>query len=333
MKRFLVAILIALSACAAGSGGDTGALTLRDYQAELDRWSAKIVRLKKNPRQAAQLRHDLPPSWVVEDGGQRWESPTAWLDAELATIEQDGQTAPTQVAAMQAHLGALRTTAAQTARVDDPVSRRKMGEILARPEFHPQQRSWFDDLRRKVNKWLDPVYKQIERFFDWFFRRARMPRMPDVSFPFLQILTAALLLAAIFFLSRRFLFRPDRGIAPAPETMQESRRAWLDFSRRAAQAEEAGDHREAIRLAYWAGIYRLEELGVWRAESTRTHREYLRLLPREAAQRGPLTAITRSFELSWYGGLPASADEFHDVTNHLEEMGCQLPSNPATATS
>jgi hypothetical protein len=326
MKRFLAVILIALPACAAG-------LTLRDYQGELDRWSEKIARLEKNPGQAAHLRHDLPPAWIVEDGGQRWESPTAWLDAELATIEEDGQTAHTQVAAMQTHLAALRAAATQTAAADDPASRRKMGEVLARPEFHPQQRSWFDDLRSKVNKWLEPVFKQIERVLDWLFRRARMPRMPDVSFPFLQILTAALLLAAIFFFSRRYLFRLDHAIPPASEPMHESRRAWLDFGRRAAQAEEAGDHREAIRLAYWAGIYRLEELGVWRAESTRTHREYLRMLPREAAQRGPLTAITRRFELSWYGGLPASADEFHDVTNHLEEMGCQLPSNPATATS
>jgi hypothetical protein len=311
------------------------ALSLRDYQAELDRWSERIARLETHPSDAAQLRRNLPSSWTIEDSGQRWESPTAWLDTALGNIEKDRDGAALQVAAMQVRLKALRAAAAsfETRAPDDRASRHKLDEILARREFHPQE-SWFDRLKRKVEDWLDVAFQPIYNALRWLFRRMHLPRMPDVSPPFLRILVTALLLGLIYFFSRRYLFRPDRAaVAPVPESEKASRRAWLDFSSRAAQAELAGDHREAIRLAYWAGIYRLEELGVWRAESTRTHREYLRMIPRDAAQREPLAAITRRFELSWYGGQPASADEFHNVAQHLETMGCQLPSNPATATS
>src|SRR5207244_11963010 len=68
-------------------------------------------------------------------------------------------------------------------------------------------------------------------------------------------------------------------------------------SRRASEAVAAGDYREAVRLAYWAGVYRLEELGQWRVERTRTHREYLRMLPRESSRHAPLAAITERFEM------------------------------------
>jgi hypothetical protein len=325
MKVLFAATMLLLTATSHGAPPQR-ALTLREYDAELDRWSHEIARLEKNPREARRQR-DLPPSWTVEDHGQRWESPTEWLNSGLDKIAKDAGAARTEVPAMQARLTALRAAAAsfQTGASEDRAARHELREILARPEFNPQE-SWFDRWKRKAWAW-------IAKALDWLGRRVRMPRMPDVSLPFLRILVAALILATIYFLSRRFLFRPGHAVAPAPDPLPASRRAWLDFGRRAAQAEDAGDHREAIRLAYWAGIYRLEELGVWRAESTRTHREYLRMLGSDAAQRGPLAAITRSFELSWYGGQPASADEFHDVANHLETMGCQLPSNPATATS
>jgi hypothetical protein len=326
MKRLLVAILLALP---------LSALNLREYQAELDHWSEQVARLEKNPGQAASLRRMLPSSWTIEEAGQRWESPTAWLNDALEKIEADNSAAAIQVAKMQAHLEALRGAAdsLEARAPDDRASRGKLNQILARSEYHPHE-SWFESLKRKVDEWLEKAYRPLRKALDWLFRRLHLPKMPDVSPPFLRILVAALLLGLLYLLSRRYLFRPERAATPViPEAVMKSRRAWLDFSSRAAQAEQAGDHREAIRLAYWAGIYRLEELGVWRAEITRTHREYLRLIPRDAAQREPLAAITRTFELSWYGGQPASADEFHNVANQLEMMGCQLPSNPAIATS
>jgi hypothetical protein len=332
MKLLFATPLLALTIASAQS---PPALSLRDYQAQLDRWSERTARLEKNPREAAALRRDLPASWIVRNGSskgsgndaQRWNTPTAWLDEALASIEKDGGAVKVQVPVILARLKALHSAAAslESGAPGGQVSRSALREILARPEFNPQE-TWFDRMRQKAEEWLIKA-------LDWIAKRLRLPRMPDVSPPFLRILVAALILGLIYFLSRRLLFRAGPPQTAVPEAVPESRRAWLDYGSRAARAAEAGDHREAIRLAYWAGIYRLEELGVWHAESTRTHREYLRMIPERSLQRAPLTAITQTFELSWYGGQPASEDEYQDVTHHLEEMGCQLPSNPRTASS
>ncbi len=312
-----------------------GAMSWRDYRAELGRWSNEIARIETHPGEAARLRDALPPKWIVDHEGQHFEQPTTWLSSALDTIAHDPSTAHAQAALIHARLAALSDAAAalDTPFSSDKATRAKLSEILARREFNPRE-SWWEQLLKKIDHWLSVALEPVRRWLNKWFGRMRLPWIGDVSPPFLRLLALALLLGVIYFFSRRWLFRPDSASPPlVPLDAVESRRAWLDFGRRAAAAAESANFREAIRLAYWAGIYRLEELGLWRAESTRTHREYLRMLPVSAAQAKPLTAITRMFELAWYGGYNAGAEEFRLVTNHLEEMGCHLPSNQATANS
>ena len=113
-------------------------------------------------------------------------------------------------------------------------------------------------------------------------------------------------------------------------------RGWRDWARDALAASARGNHRDAIRLAYWAGVYRLEELGVCKVDRTRTHREYLRLLgaaPGAENRRVPLENLTWRFERVWYGREPASAEDFQFVIKQLEMLGCVFPSTLATGSS
>ncbi|HLW79821.1 MAG TPA: DUF4129 domain-containing protein, partial [Terriglobia bacterium] len=92
----------------------------------------------------------------------------------------------------------------------------------------------------------------------------------------------------------------------------------------------------AVRLAYWTGVYRLADLGLWQIDRTRTHREYLRLVPQspgEETRRDALSAVTSRFEHVWYGRRSASADDFRFVVSQLEKLGCVFPSTRATASS
>ncbi len=118
-----------------------------------------------------------------------------------------------------------------------------------------------------------------------------------------------------------------------------------------------------MHAAYWAGIYRLEELGVWQLDRSRTPREYLGLVARAATAPstvvpsstrgtgathavgearepvGPseraaaLAKLTRSLETTWYGYEPASAGDFGEAVSQLEALGCRFPSNLQNASS
>jgi len=198
-------------------------------------------------------------------------------------------------------------------------ARAKLHTILSSEEFAPPQNDW---LRRKVDAFFIKALRWLERLF------GKMPKTPDVSHTALDFVLFGALVLAIFFLTRRLL-GGGRAVEEAPSGQRinaaESRRVWLEFAKHAADAGARDDYREAVRLAYWAGVYRLEELGVWRADRNRTHREYLRLMPQDAKGRAPLVAITQRFELAWYAGQSASADQFQEVAQQLEELGCPLP--------
>jgi hypothetical protein len=97
-------------------------------------------------------------------------------------------------------------------------------------------------------------------------------------------------------------------------------RTWLAEARAAAQQ---GNWRDAIHLAYWAGISQLESSGAWTPDSARTPREYLLLIKANNPSRGELAALTRDFERIWYGSQPAGDAEFSQSLQHLERLGCR----------
>jgi hypothetical protein len=97
-------------------------------------------------------------------------------------------------------------------------------------------------------------------------------------------------------------------------------RLWLEDARTAANA---GQWRDAVHLAYWAGISHLEESGAWVPDRARTPREYLRLLSRASTVRAVLGDLTGQFESIWYGGRGAAAEDFQQTLRFLEQLGCR----------
>jgi hypothetical protein len=112
---------------------------------------------------------------------------------------------------------------------------------------------------------------------------------------------------------------PQREIIPFAPSAR-SWRAWLADARAQAQQE---DWRNAIHLAYWAGISYLEEHGAWKPNRARTPREYLRLIGKAASQYPVLAALTRKLEIVWYGYGTAAEADFHEALGQLEKLGCR----------
>jgi hypothetical protein len=102
-----------------------------------------------------------------------------------------------------------------------------------------------------------------------------------------------------------------------------SAKNWRTWLAEARQSAEAQDWRNAIHLAYWAGISSLEAGGAWKPNRARTPREYLRLLGTRSPNHRPLTALTRKFEVVWYGKRDAGEADFQETLVQLEQLGCR----------
>jgi hypothetical protein len=101
-----------------------------------------------------------------------------------------------------------------------------------------------------------------------------------------------------------------------------SAKEWVVWLAEARAAAAKGEWRDAIHLAYWAGISFLERQGMWKPDKARTPREYLRLLGTNE-YRETLNALTRIFELAWYANRGASERSFSETLQELEKLGCR----------
>ncbi len=322
--------MFAFSACVTGFAAAKSPpapalpLNLAAYTAELARWDVALSRWHDHPEETRSLRQQLPPVWTVVSDGQRFEVSTDWLFAGLETLEKNPKAPPRL---LQARIEAMRREAAEfartSARADAPV-RQKLNEILARREFRSVHGpTLLDQLRERAIGWLSDLLEWLAG------RMAGHLLMTRVSFWVFLLLAGGTLLV---WMVRRLLQRPAT-LALGLTSAVPAAATWQEMARQAREAAERADFREAIRFAYWSGIYRLEELGLWTVDRTRTHREYLRLIGRDRPQREPLAALTRQFELAWYAAQPSSADDFQSVMTHVEQLGCALPSTGAIEPS
>jgi hypothetical protein len=186
-------------------------------------------------------------------------------------------------------------------------------KILSRREFRssPEQAS-FDTQNLRIFRWIGYLMK-----FLW----EAMSHHAEVTGTVVWTLLIGLALAFGGWLVRMLLYRP-RERAMALESLAEGTRTWQQLVGDALAEASRGNYREAFRLAYWAGIYKLEKLGIWQFDRTRTHREYLHLLPVSHPQYVKFSALTQRFELTWYGCRPASAEDFREALSVLENLEC-----------
>jgi hypothetical protein len=321
---------------------DQQRLDVTAYVLELDRWSAAAERLRTHPDEASALEKGLPRSWTVTLRGQNFSVPTDWLRKTLDSLRSDRASAAGYSKEIRDRLDGMRREAQAFERqpaVEPATARARLQAILSRRDFREAHGpTWWDRFRERIVYWIEDL---ITRIF------GRLGNHPVAYRGIAWVIAVGLVVASMLWLLR-ILVRGRPGTHLDLRGPIQLPRTWRDWAREALSASARGDYREALHLAYWAGIYRLEELGVWQVDRARTPREYLRLLPREAglsdghkaagsASSGPdraaLAAITARFERVWYGGDRASADDFQAVVAQLEILGCSLQSILPTGRS
>jgi len=306
-----VAILPAVPARA-----DTS-ISLSEYGQQLRDFSNRVDSLATHPEDIARTSASIPESLVVNTGNAEITVSLRDLKDDLAALNRAN--AEKRLAILRQITSYLQTLSEEAERYDQSsdlnAAHKKLSDILARPEFHrvrgPSVR---DILVAKVINWLRRVLAKMvfggSTKTNWF------------SILIYSLIIAAMALLAIWTV-RRLRRREDepagREIVPFAPSAR-GWRAWLSEARLMAQQE---DWRNAVHLAYWAGISFLESGGAWKPNRARTPREYLRLMGTRRPEYPSLAALTRKFEIIWYGNRAASAQDFQETMGQLERLGCR----------
>ena len=307
----LLVLLLLLGAGQAQETSEPHALSVPGYITQLNHFISAAKQLSQ-PEQVPDLLKEVPQAWRIEAATRVFEVPAEWLRRDL----QDWQRKPDQAIKDKICLR-LQTLSAEAASFQAPQSdvsqkRALLDGILAGAEFkNLHGPTWIDRLKQRLTELLIRLLGRV-------IRASAIPTIGNVVV--YALITLALLVLA-YWMYRTIHHSAELETIlrhPLPVSSKEWK-IWMEDARLAA---EAGNWRGAIHLSYWCGISFLEAQGLWRPDVARTPREYLRLLPAASEHRATLGALTRSFELVWYGTQPADAQAFSDALAQLEKLGC-----------
>lgn len=307
----ITAIFIAPISCRADSAGG-GALTTAEYRAELDRLLIATQQLDSSGSPTPQPLHNLPQGWRVATDQREFEVSTEGLQRDIRRYEKEKNVA--NASAIRTRLQSLCSDldGFEKPPADVTANRTELNSILARREFQDVQGpSWLDRLKQRL---LGFILHILERVI-------RSAAIPTISKFFVYGLMG-LAVAALAFIAYRSLWSNDSFETVVPKDLPVSAKEWAIWLAEARAAAAKGEWRDAIHLAYWAGISFLERRGTWKPDRARTPREYLRLLSNSSEHRETLTSLTRIFELAWYAKRGASERTFSQALEELEKLGC-----------
>jgi hypothetical protein len=286
---------------------------LQSYTSELESLSASARRLRKHPEEAAALRKRLPDSWSITIRKQRFLISNQPLGAALDGLIADPRTAAAAAQEISLRVESLLDEARAISRA--PIcnydgTRAKLDDILKRREFRfvrqpIESETFWDQLMDRLLQWINRLLSRANEHP----AAANFLRWGIVIV--LSLICLAWLIYTLTHTSHRRFPAPKAAIPEAP---------WRDWVEEARAAAARGEFREAIRMIYGAAVLLMGEAGVWQVDPSRTHREYVRLLPLDSTQRPHLIAITLCFEQAWYGRAKPSARDYEAALAELESL-------------
>ncbi|HYX52696.1 MAG TPA: DUF4129 domain-containing protein [Candidatus Limnocylindrales bacterium] len=292
-------------------------ISVSEYRQQVRYYSSRIEALSEHPEHAGGLAKDIPESLTVNTPrGPSAVSLKPLKDAVATFSASSDAEKPAKLEQIKKYMAALSREAESYDRpADFTDGRQKLNAILQRREF---------------NNVRPPGIREalLDRIYRWIWRLLRNLRFGgkasfNVVETIVYVLIGLALLIAVMWTIRR-LRRPDeelpeREIIPFAPSAR-NWRAWLSDARAFAARN---DWRNAIHMAYWAGISFLEAGGAWKPNRARTPREYLRLINPRDPQLPALSTLTGKFEVVWYGQRPAEQADYEETLGHLEKLGCR----------
>ncbi|HEY3705516.1 MAG TPA: DUF4129 domain-containing protein [Terracidiphilus sp.] len=252
-------------------------------------WLRVLLEKAQKPEDAQKAKG----SQKADDDGEKEEAPSTsqLLNDARARLTQD-------IAQVDEGAGGQPSHAGERAALEQVLAGREFRN-LKKPEQGPSALEKFGD-------WLN-------KFFEWLGgKRVRAAWVGRALIWGFLLLVGVGLAWALLQMERRWRVRlvPESD-GPAPTAA--SARDWQLWLKDAREAAARGEWREAIHFLYWAAISRLESKKLWPADRARTPREYLALVAGDDARKPGLSALTREFEWTWYGGREAGERDYQRV--------------------
>jgi len=285
------------------------------FTAELRRIEG-ILKKKPSKNEMAALRDSLPMRWTVSTPEGSFSILSEPLRNQLTSLSSEKAQAWVSHLAQEVELSAQTVSGSNNAREE-------LKHILARSEFGAvRPPSAWDLFRQRLAAWIERMLLKL------LGGASKHPIGGQILFWLLIVAAVGVVAMWVF----RFFASRDRVNALAPSGAVIAVRTWQEWIREAREAASRGDFREAIHSAYWAGIARLEDLGVVPKDRTKTPREYLELVVESSdgplapapAHGEPLAALTKGLERVWYANRGAGLEDFRESLRQLEAMGCLL---------
>jgi hypothetical protein len=314
-SHILASVLAGLLAASAFCWADAepgSQLSVAEYRARLDQLLVATQQLDSSARATPPILQQLPQSWRVHTEHQDFEISTEGLRRDIRRFDQDKNL--TTASAVRDQIQSLRNDldGFEASPADISRSREHLAALLARREFHDVRGPTFAD--RLKQKLLDIILRVLEFLF-------RSSAIPTISKYFVYGLIGLAVLTLGFVLYR-YIKSAGAQESVVPADVPVSAKSWPRWLADANAAAAQHNWREAIHLAYWAGISFLEQQGAWRPDRARTPREYLRLISAASEHRETLGELTHVFELTWYAKRGADAGAFSQTVRALEKLGC-----------
>lgn len=334
-------------------------ISLAEYKLELDRVRRSLEQQLAHPPSVSGAENfdaAVPPAWLVDAGGEKFWVSTDKLKFRIQPNPNVKNYRQQRFDEALEQVRLLETAANQYENSPDSASRNnaraELAAILQRREFRQlqEQKSWLAQLWDRFLNW---IWRIILRIFG-----AANNKVVQRTVLYGAIIVAFLLLAGTLVRTMTAAARRENlKLAAAPP----AGKTWSQWAREAIAAANTGNFREAVHAAYWAGVYRLAEIGTWQLDRARTPREYLRMLQRapgretqpgdtkasasssvanpladpaiRARRADALANLTNRLESVWYDNQIATQEDYLNAVRNLETLECRFPSMPQTASS
>jgi hypothetical protein len=314
-------------------------VTLAQYESELDRLANAFSDLPAHPSGTEALRQSLPSGWIVDAGQEKYEVSAVWI---ADALKVSGKNPKEQKETWEGAAARLKSLRAEAERLNDAGAEGNRADAKARLQKILQRREF--NQGTKGQSWWSEMWDQIWRWVDWLLDHTIGRLLGNGT---AKTVALWVMIGAVFLFAAVWIVRGMRTMVRSEglkvDAVFPPGKHWRDWTREASAAASRGDYRPALHSAYWAGVYRLAELGAWKLDRARTPREYLRMIGEQAqnelAEKNPvgremaLKDLTHGMEASWYGFLPATQQDYDKAVAHLETLGCRFHSTAQTVKS
>lgn len=325
-----------------GLGARTqAALPFSDYLARVTEASAIAQDVSKNDygrsdelRLLERISALLPATEDVSRDNETIHVDNSWVLKAITSLEQDDESLrAVQLTDLAGRLKALE----QNLKPTGPQARSREGQsqklagILAREDYQSPEKK-----ESSIKGWLRSLKDKIAALLRKLFssQAPDQPQLQSRSYAIFQIflvlaLMVILLWSAATLIGRFLRKRKDKEELPEPETREvlgeviDPALSADDLLREARELAFQGKYRYAIRRAYIASLFALEQKGRIRLHRAKTNRDYLRELKFDSRAYPVISGMTASYEKIWYGNHPASQEDysgFAELSRQVESL-------------